>query len=72
MFAFFQAPEEQLSQHYHELRRKPFYPSLLHYMTSGPIVVMVRVPASVLPHNPNFNCSVSGLNSVRSSEVKRD
>ncbi|XP_013988607.1 nucleoside diphosphate kinase B [Salmo salar] len=36
-----QAPEEQLSQHYHELRRKPFYPSLLHYMTSGPIVVMV-------------------------------
>ncbi|CAB1341277.1 unnamed protein product, partial [Coregonus sp. 'balchen'] len=34
-----QAPEELLSQHYQELRMKPFYPSLLHYMTSGPIVV---------------------------------
>ncbi|XP_029582844.1 nucleoside diphosphate kinase, mitochondrial isoform X2 [Salmo trutta] len=36
-----QASEELLSQHYQELRRKPFYPSLLYYMTSGPIVVMV-------------------------------
>uniref|UniRef100_A0A4W5QKM8 Nucleoside diphosphate kinase n=1 Tax=Hucho hucho TaxID=62062 RepID=A0A4W5QKM8_9TELE len=36
-----QVSEELLSQHYQELRRKPFYPSLLHYMTSGPIVVMV-------------------------------
>ncbi|KAL0993700.1 hypothetical protein UPYG_G00112020 [Umbra pygmaea] len=36
-----QAPEELLSQHYQDLRRKPFYPSLLQYMTSGPIVVMV-------------------------------
>ncbi|XP_029491083.1 nucleoside diphosphate kinase, mitochondrial isoform X1 [Oncorhynchus nerka] len=36
-----QASEELLSQHYQELRRKPFYPSLQYYMTSGPIVVMV-------------------------------
>ena len=34
--------EDLLSQHYCELRKKPFYPSLLHYMTSGPVVVMVR------------------------------
>ncbi|XP_038553626.1 nucleoside diphosphate kinase, mitochondrial isoform X3 [Micropterus salmoides] len=33
--------EDLLSQHYCELRTKPFYPSLLHYMTSGPVVVMV-------------------------------
>ncbi|KAM7372156.1 hypothetical protein PAMP_009349 [Pampus punctatissimus] len=36
-----QVSEDLLSQHYSELRMKPFYPSLLHYMTSGPVVVMV-------------------------------
>ncbi|XP_022612536.1 nucleoside diphosphate kinase, mitochondrial-like [Seriola dumerili] len=36
-----QVSEDLLSQHYCELRTKPFYPSLLHYMTSGPVVVMV-------------------------------
>ncbi|XP_053194301.1 nucleoside diphosphate kinase, mitochondrial [Scomber japonicus] len=36
-----QVSEDLLSQHYCELRKKPFYPSLLHYMTSGPVVVMV-------------------------------
>ncbi|XP_029102675.1 nucleoside diphosphate kinase-like isoform X1 [Scleropages formosus] len=35
------APEEVLSQHYHDLRKKPFYPLLLHYMSSGPVVIMV-------------------------------
>ncbi|KAL2100889.1 hypothetical protein ACEWY4_002650 [Coilia grayii] len=33
--------EELLSQHYTSLCKKPFYPSLLHYMTSGPVVAMV-------------------------------
>ncbi|XP_051573101.1 nucleoside diphosphate kinase, mitochondrial [Myxocyprinus asiaticus] len=36
-----QAPEELLAQHYVLLQKKPFYSSLLHYMTSGPIVAMV-------------------------------
>ncbi|XP_067427323.1 nucleoside diphosphate kinase, mitochondrial [Thunnus thynnus] len=36
-----QVSEDLLSQHYCALRKKPFYPSLLHYMTSGPVVVMV-------------------------------
>lgn len=35
------APEELLSQHYHDLRKKPFYPNLLRYMHSGPVVAMV-------------------------------
>ncbi|XP_067334156.1 nucleoside diphosphate kinase, mitochondrial isoform X2 [Channa argus] len=35
------ASEDLLSQHYSELRMKPFYPSLLRYMSSGPVVVMV-------------------------------
>lgn len=38
--------EDLLSQHYSQLRTKPFYPSLVHYMTSGPVVVMVRAPLS--------------------------
>ncbi|XP_078126188.1 nucleoside diphosphate kinase, mitochondrial [Sander vitreus] len=36
-----QASDDLLSQHYCELRTKPFYPRLLHYMTSGPVVAMV-------------------------------
>ncbi|KAM6905344.1 nucleoside diphosphate kinase, mitochondrial [Xenentodon cancila] len=35
------ASEDLLSEHYCELRTKPFYHSLLSYMTSGPVVVMV-------------------------------
>ncbi|XP_068583940.1 nucleoside diphosphate kinase, mitochondrial [Cebidichthys violaceus] len=33
--------DDLLSQHYSEMRTKPFYPRLLEYMTSGPVVVMV-------------------------------
>ncbi|KAB5554013.1 hypothetical protein PHYPO_G00045200 [Pangasianodon hypophthalmus] len=33
--------EELLAQHYVSLRKKPFYPSVLQYMTSGPVVAMV-------------------------------
>ncbi|XP_066496919.1 nucleoside diphosphate kinase A-like [Tiliqua scincoides] len=36
-----QASEGILAEHYHELRRKPFYQELLRYMTSGPVVAMV-------------------------------
>ncbi|XP_013878727.1 nucleoside diphosphate kinase, mitochondrial isoform X2 [Austrofundulus limnaeus] len=36
-----QVSEELLSEHYCQLRTKPFYPGLLRYMTSGPVVVMV-------------------------------
>ncbi|KAK3520391.1 hypothetical protein QTP70_024141 [Hemibagrus guttatus] len=36
-----QVSEELLAQHYVALRKKPFYPSVLQYMTSGPVVAMV-------------------------------
>ncbi|XP_044116186.1 nucleoside diphosphate kinase, mitochondrial-like [Neovison vison] len=36
-----QAPERVLAEHYHDLQRKPFYPALISYMTSGPVVAMV-------------------------------
>ncbi|KAJ8344738.1 hypothetical protein SKAU_G00289310 [Synaphobranchus kaupii] len=36
-----QASDELLSQHYRDLRKKPFYPNVLQYMHSGPVVAMV-------------------------------
>uniref|UniRef100_A0A3P9PKP2 Nucleoside diphosphate kinase n=1 Tax=Poecilia reticulata TaxID=8081 RepID=A0A3P9PKP2_POERE len=35
------ASEELLSEHYWELRSKPFYSTLISYMSSGPVVAMV-------------------------------
>ncbi|XP_013862322.1 nucleoside diphosphate kinase 3 [Austrofundulus limnaeus] len=36
-----QASEELLREHYWDLRNKPFFSSLIRYMSSGPVVVMV-------------------------------
>ncbi|KAF6271630.1 NME/NM23 nucleoside diphosphate kinase 4 [Rhinolophus ferrumequinum] len=36
-----QVPESVLAEHYHDLQRKPFYPALISYMSSGPVVAMV-------------------------------
>ncbi|XP_043832075.1 nucleoside diphosphate kinase, mitochondrial [Dromiciops gliroides] len=36
-----QAPEKVLAEHYHDLKKKPFYPNLINYMSSGPVVAMV-------------------------------
>uniref|UniRef100_A0A672YG31 Nucleoside diphosphate kinase n=1 Tax=Sphaeramia orbicularis TaxID=375764 RepID=A0A672YG31_9TELE len=36
-----QVSEDLLSRHYSQLTGKPFYPDLVKYMTSGPVVVMV-------------------------------
>jgi len=33
--------KDQLETHYHDLRNKPFFPSLLKYMQSGPVLAMV-------------------------------
>ncbi|XP_029462823.1 nucleoside diphosphate kinase B [Rhinatrema bivittatum] len=38
---FLQASEELLKQHYSELKDRPFYPGLVKYMSSGPVVAMV-------------------------------
>ncbi|XP_008476904.1 nucleoside diphosphate kinase-like [Diaphorina citri] len=34
--------EELLKQHYSDLATKPFFPGLVKYMSSGPVVPMVR------------------------------
>ncbi|NWI72056.1 NDKM protein, partial [Dryoscopus gambensis] len=36
-----QADRRLVDQHYGQLRLKPFYPALVAYMTSGPVVAMV-------------------------------
>ncbi|NWI54523.1 NDKM protein, partial [Calyptomena viridis] len=36
-----QADPGLVDRHYQELRNKPFYPALVAYMTSGPVVAMV-------------------------------
>lgn len=42
------ATEELLSEHYIEHREKPFFPDLVTYMTSGPIVAAVIEGARVI------------------------
>uniref|UniRef100_A0A3B3TQA8 Nucleoside diphosphate kinase n=1 Tax=Poecilia latipinna TaxID=48699 RepID=A0A3B3TQA8_9TELE len=36
-----QASEDLLMQHYIDLKDRPFFPSLVNYMSSGPVVAMV-------------------------------
>ena len=40
---FLKASEELLKQHYIDLKDRPFYPGLVKYMNSGPIVAMVSI-----------------------------
>lgn len=37
----FQAPKDLAEEHYHELKERPFYPVLVEYIISGPVVCMV-------------------------------
>ncbi|XP_024242158.1 nucleoside diphosphate kinase A [Oncorhynchus tshawytscha] len=38
---FIQAPESLLKKHYADLKDRPFFPGLVSYMASGPVVAMV-------------------------------
>ncbi|KAJ3572502.1 hypothetical protein NP233_g3038 [Leucocoprinus birnbaumii] len=38
---FVQPTEEHLEKHYADLRNKPFFPGLIKYMASGPVVAIV-------------------------------
>ncbi|WFD31670.1 nucleoside-diphosphate kinase [Malassezia sp. CBS 17886] len=38
---FVHAGEEHLEKHYQDLKGKPFFPGLIKYMSSGPVVAMV-------------------------------
>ncbi|XP_063270358.1 nucleoside diphosphate kinase, mitochondrial isoform X2 [Prinia subflava] len=43
-----QVDRRLVDQHYEQLRLKPFYPALVTYMTSGPVVAMERGPCQRL------------------------
>jgi nucleoside diphosphate kinase len=57
-----QADKELLSEHYGDLSKKPFFPGLVSYMASGPVVAMVSEhvlplfspPCSALLHTPKL------------------
>ncbi len=38
----FQTPKELAEEHYKDLSERPFYPDLVSYIISGPVVCMVR------------------------------
>ncbi len=42
-----QASKEHLEKHYADLSSKPFFPGLVEYMSSGPVVPMVGIRAVV-------------------------
>jgi len=37
----YQTPKEVAEEHYKDLKEKPFYPDLVNYIVSGPVVCMV-------------------------------
>ena len=39
----FRCPKSLAEEHYGELKDRPFFPKLVEYITSGPVVCMVRV-----------------------------
>lgn len=49
-----QVPKDLLSLHYEDLKRKPFFTSLLSYMSSGPVVVMVWEGHNVVQTSRNM------------------
>lgn len=72
-----QADRGLLDKHYQQLRQKPFYPALLSYMTSGPLVAMVSTQPSSPPQpfwGPGAQASPvpqvwEGYNVVRSTRA---
>ncbi len=38
----FKPAKDLLEDHYKELNKKPFFPGLIEYMSSGPVVPMVK------------------------------
>lgn len=43
VFLTFQPSDNLLKEHYKDLASKPFFPDLIKYMKSGPVVAMVRL-----------------------------
>lgn len=50
------ASEDLLKQHYIDLKDRPFYPGLVKYMNSGPIVAMVSSLILLKDYFPKYIC----------------
>ncbi|KAF7483498.1 Hypothetical predicted protein [Marmota monax] len=59
-----QTPDSILAEHYQDLQRKPFYPALISYMSSGPVVAMVR-------QDQGGGCAISVLQAWEEYNVVR-
>jgi len=46
---FVNASEDLLQKHYEDLNKKPFFPELVRYMRSGPILAMVWTGLNIIP-----------------------
>lgn len=44
-----QASQDHLEKHYADLKGRPFFPTLIDYMSSGPVVAMVRDHSQQIP-----------------------
>ena len=67
-------PQSQAEQHYQELSDKPFYPKLIEYITSGPVVTMVWSGSGVRPKlclslSEQFSLNISGAPSPFHQQV---
>lgn len=43
LFFYLQASDDLLREHYGDLKDRPFFPGLVSYMSSGPVVAMVSL-----------------------------
>lgn len=59
LFSLLQASEDLLMKHYVDLKDRPFFPTLINYMRSGPVVAMVRLYVCM-----HVNSSRSDLNLI--------
>ena len=51
--------KELAEEHYKDLASKPFFPALVEYITSGPVVAMVRLPCRLASDAPYHTCSLT-------------
>lgn len=54
--ALLKASEDLLKQHYIDLKDRPFFPGLVKYMNSGPIVAMVSDLVLVKDYFLEYTC----------------
>ncbi|XP_010618912.1 nucleoside diphosphate kinase, mitochondrial isoform X2 [Fukomys damarensis] len=74
-----QAPENILAEHYQDLQRKPFYPALISYMSSGPVVAMVwegcdvvRVSRAMIGHTDSTEAAPGTIRGDFSIHISRN